>query len=115
MSTYRPVSEYGKAVYGVDDFDADFTAVEERDMVGNGHLEIVPRAYTVTSDNYADGQRGDVVELALPVETEAALIFGGHLEPVQELDDGSVEQLTEEDAEPDTVEEPAPTKEEEEV
>ena len=82
MNTYRPLSPYARAVFGEDDFDTDFTAVEEQDMVGNGHLEIVPRPYRVTSDNYAEGARGDVVELALPVEIEAALISGGHLEPV---------------------------------
>ena len=43
MNTYRPLSPYARAVFGEDDFDTDFTAVEEQDMVGNGHLEIVPR------------------------------------------------------------------------
>ena len=107
--TYRAVSSYGTAVFGEDDFDADFSVVEERDMVGNGHLQIVPRTYLVTSDNYAGGEEGDVVELALPMETEAALIFGGHLEPEDP------DPVQPEDPEP--VEEPAapPAEEEEEV
>ena len=63
----------------------------------------------MTSDNYAEGARGDTVELALPVETERALIFGGHLEPVEQ-------PAPEEEVEPEpTAEEPEPTEEEEEV
>lgn len=82
-NTYRPVSEYGKAVFGEDVFDGDFTAAEERDHLDGGHLEIVPREYKVTSENYAAGKQGEVVELALPVEVEAAQVFGGHIERVQ--------------------------------
>ena len=75
-------------------------------MVDGGHLQIVPRTYLVTSDNYAGGEEGDVVELALPQEVEAALIFGGHLEPEDP-----------DPVDPEPLEEPAapPAEEEEEV
>jgi hypothetical protein len=81
-NTYRATSEYGRAVFGEDVFDADFTVLEERDHL-DGHIELVPRAYTVTSDDYAAGKKGDVVQLALPIETEAALVSGGHIERVE--------------------------------
>ncbi len=88
-NTYRAVSEYGKAVYGGDAFDGEFSAVEERDHVSAGHLEIVPRAYRVLSNNYEAGKQGDVVELALVVEHEASLIQGGHLERVDKPETNS--------------------------
>lgn len=77
------MSAYGKAIYGEDVFDGDFTAAEERDSLLGGHLLIVPRAYTVLSDNYAPGKKGDVLELALPMEVEATQVSGGHIERVQ--------------------------------
>lgn len=79
-NTYRPVSDRAKALHGEDAFEAEFTAAEERDQLDGGHLEIVPRPYRVLSDNYAAGKQGDVVDLALPVDIEAALVSGGHLE-----------------------------------
>jgi hypothetical protein len=78
-NTYRPVSARAKALRGQDPFEAEFTPSEERDELGGGHIEIVPRAYLVLADNYAAGKKGDVVDLALPVENEAALIAGGFL------------------------------------
>jgi hypothetical protein len=101
-------------MFGENEFDADLTVVEERDQVDNGHLMIIPRPYLVTSDNYAGGEEGDVVWLALPMETEQALIFGGHLEP-EDPDPVAPEPVQPEDPEP--VEEPAapPAEEEEEV
>jgi hypothetical protein len=80
--TYRPVSERAKALFGKDDFDAEYAAAEEHDYLSGGHLEIVPSTYKVLSNNFAAGEQGDTVELALPVETEAALIQGGHIERV---------------------------------
>ena len=79
-NTYRPVSDRAKALYGEDDFEADFSASDERDHLEGGHLEIVPRPYRVLSDNYSAGKQGEVVDLALPVDIEAALVSGGHLE-----------------------------------
>jgi hypothetical protein len=79
-NTYRPVSARAKALHGEKEFEAEYTASEERDQLDGGHLEIVPRSYRVLSNNYSAGAQGDVVDLALPVETEAALIQGGHIE-----------------------------------
>lgn len=79
-NTYRAVSDRAKALHGEDVFEAELTPAEEADQLSAGHLEIVPRAYKVLSNNYSAGEQGDVVDLALPVETEAALIAGGHIE-----------------------------------
>lgn len=81
-NTYKPVSARAKALYGDKVFEAEFDAVEERDQLDGGHLEIVPRAYEVLSNNYSAGAQGDVVDLALPVENESALIAGGHIKRV---------------------------------
>lgn len=81
-NTYRPVSDRAKALHGEKDFEAEYSAVEEADHLAGGHLEIVPRAYTVLSNNYSAGKQGSVVDLALPVEVEAALVQGGHIERV---------------------------------
>lgn len=81
-NTYRPLSEYGKAVWGEAVFDGDFTVAEELDHVAGGHLEIVPRKYRVLSDNFTGGPQDGEYLGALRMETEAALIQGGHLERV---------------------------------
>ena len=81
-NTYRAVSDRAKALNGEDDFEAELTPAEEADQLSAGHLEIVPRAYKVLTNNYSAGKQGDVVDLALPVETESALIAGGHIERV---------------------------------
>jgi hypothetical protein len=79
-NTYRPVSDRAKALHGTDDLDLDLTAIEERDELDGGHLEIVPRLYKVLVNNFAAGEQGSTVELALPVENEKALLVGGILE-----------------------------------
>jgi hypothetical protein len=79
-NTYRAVSDRALALHGKDVFEAEFTPTEEQDHISGGHLEIVPRAYRVLSDNYAAGKQGEVVDLALLVDHEAALIQGGHIE-----------------------------------
>lgn len=81
-NNYRPVSDRAKAIHGVEPFEADLSAVEEADEIGAGHLEIVPRTYKVLTNNFAGGEQGETVDLALLVEEEAALIQGGHLERV---------------------------------
>jgi hypothetical protein len=83
-NTYRAVSDRALALHGKDVFEAEFTPTEEQDQLTGGHLEIVPRAYKVLSNNYSAGKQGDVVDLALPVETESALISGGHIERVED-------------------------------
>lgn len=79
-NTYKATSEYGRAIYGDDVFDGEFGAVEERDLVSNGHVEIVPRTYLQLSRNYSAAKQGETFEAALPVEQEAGLILGGHIE-----------------------------------
>ena len=82
-NTYKAKSARGEALYGEDVVDIDLTATEEADALGAGTLELVPRTYRVLSNNYAAGEQGSEVELALLVEHEAALIQGGHLERVE--------------------------------
>lgn len=79
---YRPVSVVGRATYGEEEFEADLSPVEELDALSGGHLELVPRTYRVLSDNYSAGEQGATFEAAYPVENEAALISGGHIERV---------------------------------
>lgn len=76
---YKALSEYGRAIFGEDVFDADFSVVEEKDHIDGGHLELVPRKYKVTSNNFTSGVEGDEYHAALLKEIEAALIAGGHL------------------------------------
>lgn len=76
---YRAVSARAVALHGDKDFEAELMPAEEQDQLTAGHLEIVPRPYEVLSNNYEPGKQGDVVDLALVVEQEAALIEGGHI------------------------------------
>jgi len=59
-NAYRPVSDRARALFGEDVFAADLTATEESDQIAGGHLEIVPRAYRVLSDNYSAGKQDTV-------------------------------------------------------
>jgi hypothetical protein len=79
---YRPVSVVGKATYGEEEFEADLSASEELDALSGGHLELVPRTYRVLSDNYTAAGQGETFLAVYPVENEAALISGGHIERV---------------------------------
>lgn len=79
-NTYRALSDRAKALHGEDVFSAQLSAVEERDQLEGGHLEIVPRSYRVLSNNFTAAKQGRDVDLALRVEQEAALIQGGHIE-----------------------------------
>ena len=83
-NTYKPVSPWAKARHDEDVVELDLSAADEADLLRNGHLEIVPRKYKVTSAKYADHQVGDEVEGALQVEAEQMLLSGGHLERVEE-------------------------------
>jgi hypothetical protein len=79
-NTYRAVSARGKALHGEGVFEAEFSVSDEADQLNGGHLEIVPRAYEVLSNSFAAGKQGSVIDLALLVEQEAALVQGGHIE-----------------------------------
>ena len=82
MNTYRATSVYGEATFGPGVFEGEFSASEEGDHLGAGHLEIAPRTYRVLSNNYSAAEQGGTFEGALLVEQEAALIQGGHIERV---------------------------------
>lgn len=90
-NTYRPVSVSAQSTYGEGVSDLGLSVEEERDALDGHHLELVPRKYRVLSDNYTAGKQGDVVELALLKENEAALVSGGHIarydEPAKEAVD----------------------------
>jgi hypothetical protein len=82
-NTYLPISERAKTLLGENVVDLDLTATEEKDQLDAGHLQIVPRAYKVLSNNFSAAEQGKSFEAAYPVETEAALIQGGHIERVE--------------------------------
>lgn len=79
-NTYRPISVLAKSTHGEDPVELDLSPMDEKDALDGGHLELVPRKYKVLSDNFSGGpQNGEYVG-ALRVETEQALIQGGHIE-----------------------------------
>jgi hypothetical protein len=80
MRRYEPKSEWAKAVYGPDEFEAEFTEVDERDLVVAGHVGVVPASYVVLSDNFAGGALDDTYVAALTMAEEAMLV--GHLKRV---------------------------------
>ncbi len=84
VNTYKAISVVGEHYFGEGVSELDLSPSEEQDALNGGHLEIVPRKYRVLSDNYTAGAQGEVVELALLKENDAALIQGGHLERVDE-------------------------------
>lgn len=102
---YRATTKAAAGMFGDEVFDADYTPTEEADWLARGLLELVPRPYRVLSNNYTVGgqpvDQESVVELALPVEQEAALIAGGHLERVRRDAHPTVEVAAEVDPEPD--------------
>ena len=79
---YLAVSDYGKAVFGEEPFDQEFTPSDEADHLNAGHLELVPRTYRQLSNNYSAAKQGDTFLGALVVDHESALIQGGHIERV---------------------------------
>jgi hypothetical protein len=81
-NTYKTTSVVGEHHFGDEPSEQTFTATEERDWLDGGHLALVPHKYRVLSDNYAAGEQGAEVELALLVEVEQALVSGGHLERI---------------------------------
>lgn len=82
-NTYRAISQLAEYRYGADTCELDLSVEEERDLVGNGHLALVPRKYRVLVDNYQHGAKDSEIEAALLREIEAALVSGGVLERVE--------------------------------
>ena len=84
---YRALHPSLIATFGDGVFEHEFTVLEERDWLERGLLVIEPRPYRTLTDRYTvDGTpiaTGAVVELALPIEVEAALVAGGHLARVR--------------------------------
>lgn len=78
-NTYKPVSDRAKAIFGDDVVDLDLSPSDEKDQLDAGHLEIVPRPYKVLVNNFTGGKQNEVVDLALKVEQEGALLSGGIL------------------------------------
>lgn len=83
MGRYVATSLFGEHEYGAEPFEADLSPSHEADLLGAGHVRLEPRTYRVLSKNFSAGEQGEQVELALRVETEAALIQGGHIERVE--------------------------------
>jgi hypothetical protein len=82
MNTYKATSPAAQAAFDEGVFERDFSATEERDWLDSGLLELVPRTYKVLSNNYSAAKQGETFEGSFPVELEAALIQGGHIERV---------------------------------
>lgn len=93
-NTYRATSEAGVAAFEEDVFERDLTVIEEKDALDSGLLELVPRTYRVLSDNYAHPQ-GEEFDAAFRIETEAALISGGHIKRVDKQSAEPTEPTTE--------------------
>lgn len=88
VNTYRATTKAAEAAFSVGEFEHEFaTPTEEADWVNSGLLEIVPSTYRVLTDTAVHGVKGTdkdpTFEAALPMETEAALIAGGHIERVR--------------------------------
>jgi hypothetical protein len=81
---YRARTPQAEAMFAPDVFERDFTVAEELDHLNSGLIELVPRPYTVLSDSFTiEGwpcPQNAVVTASFPIEIEAALISGGHLE-----------------------------------
>ena len=84
-NTYRALSSAAVAAYADGVFERDFSPSEEKDVLGSGLLELVPRTYRALSNRYAAAKQGETFEAAYLVENEAALIQGGHIERVDEV------------------------------
>lgn len=82
MNTYRATTPAAVAAFADGVFERDFTPTEEKDWLDSGLLELVPRQYRVLTNNYAAAAQGELIDLSLLVENEAALIQGGHIERV---------------------------------
>jgi hypothetical protein len=83
MNTYKATSPAAEAAFDTGVFERDFTAVEEKDWLDSGLLELVPRTYKVLSNNYNAAEQGETFEGSFPVEIEQALIQGGHIKRVE--------------------------------
>lgn len=85
---YKATTPAAEAAFFVGEFEHEFTVQQERDLVGSGLIEIVPRRYRVLVDTPVYGvtalDTDPTFEAAMLIENEAALITGGHIERVVE-------------------------------
>jgi hypothetical protein len=83
---YRAKTPQAEAAFAPDVFERDFTATEEKDWLDSGQIQIVPRPYNVLSDSFTiEGwpcPQNAVITAGFPIEIEAALISGGHIQRV---------------------------------
>jgi uncharacterized lipoprotein YddW (UPF0748 family) len=106
-NTYRACSPAGKAAFGDDTFEADYSPAEEQDWLNGGVLELVPRTYRVLSDNYAAPvPQGETFEAVYLREHEEALVAGHHLiriedEPQPEPESEVDTQVSNDEAKPE--------------
>lgn len=110
-NTYQPLSVAAKSQYGDAVVSLDLSVMDEKDAIDGGHLELVPRAYKVLSDNFSGGPQDSEWLGALRVETEAALIAGGHILRVDDkpVAQGGVVKKGKQANEPDSPELVVPT------
>lgn len=83
-NTYRSLDVVAEHHFGEGDFEHEFTPTDEADWLGSGHVELVPRTYKQLSGNFSAAKQGETFVAAFLVETEAALIAGGHIERVDD-------------------------------
>ena len=80
MRQYRAVHPSYVAIHGADPFEADYTAIEERDWLDRGLLELVPHRYKVVGPHAVyDTAPGDTFERAFRIDEEAHLLDAGHI------------------------------------
>lgn len=106
---YRALTKAAQGMWSPDVFEHEFTRWDEDDELRAGRLEIVPRPYRVLSSNYVVPE-GEVFDAAFPVEIEAALIAGGHIERVRRDAKSTVEAPPEVEAAADPAPDPTPRK-----
>jgi hypothetical protein len=68
-----------------DEFEKDFTAVEEAENLASGLLELQPMTYKVVGESRVhETNPGDTFEMALPLGQEELLVEGGQIERVDD-------------------------------
>lgn len=82
--SYKPLSDYARAVYGEDKLELELEPGEEADLLGV-HLELQPCTYRRLSQNFAgaDVEVGETYEAAYPLRVEQSLVEPGHIERVE--------------------------------
>lgn len=83
MRRYKATGPIPEANVG-DEFEADYPAAVEADLITRGRIELLPRTYKVTGPRAVrDTEPGGTFEHAFPLGQEEALVSGGHIKPVE--------------------------------